>query len=306
MYKSDLQVKWGQYIDTDKLVDTMIALYKKYGVRCSEYGVCEQLDVFFTNKRNLIDLLKTSENYVGDLRIVFDIELERENSARDVRRFCEFFLRNVGAEKVIIKKVDDKGKKQSDYLKTGIERLKPADLFNKAIREKLTTSYSDTNQFNGLGEYKPSVELYDNLNRFMMYSMGYNYQTQLKQETINALSENKLDVKLAEGMKTSRAFNRICTTYGINKCAKYEKLFAEYADMVSGLKRKLKFFISVNPLDYITMSNGVNWTSCHSVRNMGGWCGGTLSYMLDSTSIITFVHSSIPTARRLSLRAPLS
>lgn len=75
--------------------------------------------------------------------------------------------------------------------------------------------------------------------------------------------------------------------------------------MVSGLKRKLKFFISVNPIDYLTMSFGVNWASCHTIdkgnrRGMdnaysGMYCGGTVSYMLDSTSIITFVHDHVPT-----------
>ena len=106
-------------------------------------------------------------------------------------------------------------------------------------------------------------------------------------------------------MKTSRAFNRMCSFYGVDKAPKYNKLFAQYADMVSGLKRKLKFFISVNPIDYLTMSFGVNWASCHTIdktnqRHMenhysGMYCAGTVSYMLDSTSIITFVHNHIPT-----------
>jgi hypothetical protein len=76
-------------------------------------------------------------------------------------------------------------------------------------------------------------------------------------------------------------------------------MFAEYSDAVSGLCRKLTYVISVNPYDYLTMSFGKSWASCHTIdknnrRNMpnsysGQWCGGTLSYMLDSTSIITYV-----------------
>lgn len=71
--------------------------------------------------------------------------------------------------------------------------------------------------------------------------------------------------------------------------------------MVSGLKRKLKFYISLNPLDYLTMSFGNSWSSCHTIDKTnqrgapnsysGMHCGGTMSYMLDGSSIITYVHT---------------
>ena len=38
------------------------------------------------------------------------------------------------------------------------------------------------------------------------------------------------------------------------------------------------------------MSVGRSWSSCHSFG--GGYFGGTVSYMLDSVSIITFVHDN--------------
>jgi hypothetical protein len=112
---------------------------------------------------------------------------------------------------------------------------------------------------------------------------------------------------LKSGTKVSRAFNAVCTHYGIDKfdpqtktivrdgqviektVYPYDKLFAEYSDLVSCLKRKMNFIISLNPLDYLTMSDGINWHSCHSIRGGGGWKNGCLSYMLDTTSIITFV-----------------
>jgi hypothetical protein len=123
---------------------------------------------------------------------------------------------------------------------------------------------------------------------------------QLSKETVEGLTQYKINGKFVEGMKTSRAFNRVCSIYGVDKLPMYNKLFAEYADMVSGLTRKLKFYISVNPLDYLTMSFGKSWASCHTIdknneRGMpnnysGMYCGGTLSYMLDGTSIITYIH----------------
>jgi hypothetical protein len=69
--------------------------------------------------------------------------------------------------------------------------------------------------------------------------------------------------------------------------------------MVSVNARSLDFIISVNPYDYLTMSFGKSWSSCHTIdkRNVrgmssgysGAYCGGTLSYMLDGSSIITYV-----------------
>ena len=100
----------------------------------------------------------------------------------------------------------------------------------------------------------------------------------------------------------SRAFNKVCAYYGVDKLHPetvegktvypYNKVFAEYADMVSDLKRKMQFIISLNPLDYLTMSNGVNWKSCHHILD-GCYKAGTISYMLDATSIITFVVQGI-------------
>ncbi|MBQ4155309.1 MAG: hypothetical protein IJD90_00720, partial [Clostridia bacterium] len=111
-------------------------------------------------------------------------------------------------------------------------------------------------------------------------------------------------------------FHKICHYYGVDKSPVsktdsrgrvqkvYDIEFAKYADMVSGGKRKIKFFISVNPLDYLTMSFGVNWASCHTIdrenrRRMdnsysGAYCGGTMSYMLDHVSIVTYVHNTMP------------
>jgi hypothetical protein len=134
-----------------------------------------------------------------------------------------------------------------------------------------------------------------------IYGFRFSTTVNLHPETVDRLTQNKINGKFVAGMKTSRAFNRVCSIYGVDKLPKYNKMFAEYADMVSGLKRKMKFYISLNPLDYLTMSFGNSWSSCHTIdkdnqRNMpnsysGMHCGGVLSYMLDGSSIITYVHN---------------
>ena len=300
MKKADLKTAWGQYCDTDKLVDDVMALLTKYGHRNSEHGVCVMMNEYFTNKKDLIELFKKSEHYIGDMRMMIDIELERENSAYDIRKFCDEFPDSVKAKSVLLKFKDENGKKFEDYLRTGVKHITVKDLMKAETMAALKKATEQQTTFDSDGATKASHEAYHGfyctISRFRLISTP----------TISHEDAARMDEKynVREGMKTSRAFNRVCAFYGIDKAKKYNKLFAEYADIVSGLKRKLKYFISVNPIDYLTMSFGVNWASCHTIdrenrRRMsnsysGMYCAGTVSYMLDGTSIITFVHNHVP------------
>ncbi len=299
--KADIKEKWGQYCDTDKLVDDMMALLTKYRHRNTEHGVCTMLNEYFTNKKDLIELFLESDHYMGDMRIMIDIELERENSASDIWDFCDSFYTDVGASKLLLKYKDEDGKKIDDYLRTGVKCITAKDLMKPEVIAKLKKAKDAQSKFAADGA---TIESHANENEC------YNAVRKFRAVSLSTISKEFSDCmdekyKVREGMKTSRAFNRVCGFYGIDKLPKYNKLFAKYADMVSGLKRKLKFFISVNPIDYLTMSFGVNWASCHTIdkenrRGMnnaysGMYCGGTVSYMLDSTSIITFVHDHVPT-----------
>lgn len=303
MNKTELNERWGHICDTDKLVDRMMALLTKFYHRNTEHGVCKMLDEYFTNKIDMILLLQKSEHYVGDMRVVIDIELERDNSGREVKDFCRTFAAQVEAHKVIYKYVDENGKTVNDYMRDGTVKIKAKDLRKTSSREKLMAENLDRAKFAIAGHTNESGMTYSIFTDIVMYEFRKNYQSKVN-STLAREINNVPGLSIAEGMKTSRAFNKVCTHYGINTLPNYNKLFARYADMVSGLKRKMKFYISVNPLDYLTMSFGNSWASCHTIdktnqREMpnsyrGEYCGGTVSYMLDATSIITYVHSSIP------------
>lgn len=322
MHKTELQNTWGHYLDTNKLVDDVMDLLTRYNHGNSEHGVCKMLDVFFTNNKGMIEMFQTSKNYIGDLRIAFDIELERTENKSDVYYFCRAFLANLDARETFVTMTDDEGRTFADCRRTSVRQLTARDLLHDDMRAILQINNRASYKFNRLGEYKPSITRYNEFETVIGTYMAENYQSQLQDHTRQRISEmpSAKDINLTGGMKTSRAFNRICKAYGADKIhpAKevnnegvertvypYDKLFAQYSDLVSGLKRKLKFFMSLNPLDYLAMSFGTNWSSCHTIdreniREMpnsysGQYCGGTLSYMLDSTSFITFVHDKIPT-----------
>lgn len=75
---------------------------------------------------------------------------------------------------------------------------------------------------------------------------------------------------------------------------------AELGDAINPLDVKRWTIISVNPIDYLTMSFGHSWASCQTIDKLnerntdsehnysGMYCSGTLSYMLDSATIIMY------------------
>lgn len=299
MFKADLKARWGAYCDTDKLVADMMLLLTKYHHDCTEHGVCKILDEYFSKKKDLIELFKKSPNYIGNMRICVDIELARNGNDSEIVHFCDTFANNVGAASHFLKWTDENGKSLADYTRIGIKRFTARQLCYGNVEDILTQNMANRSKFRSDGITHSSIMDFE---FFCSVISKFKSSTtpKLSKETVNGLTQYKINGKFVEGMKTSRAFNRVCSIYGVDKLPAYNKLFAEYSDMVSDLKRKLKFYISVNPLDYLTMSFGKSWASCHTIdkrneRRMpndysGMYCGGTLSYMLDGTSIITYVH----------------
>ena len=97
MNKADLKQVWGNYCDTDKLVDDMMALLTKYHHENTEYGVCTVLNQYFVSKKQLIDLFTKSTSYIGNMRICLDVELSRNSNSREIKDFVCNFPHSVGA-----------------------------------------------------------------------------------------------------------------------------------------------------------------------------------------------------------------
>lgn len=303
MNKTNLNERWGNVCDTDKLVDTMREILSKYNHGNTEFGVCEMLNEFFINKRELILLLQKSKHYIGDLRVALDIQMDRGGSESEVRRFCRNFPDEVGSKTAILKRTDDNGKSLTDYFKTGTKKVKARSLHYGNTRQVLLQEKETLDTFDYHGYTTKSVLESAVFEDVAMYAFGRNSQSKVGAALARDINDIN-GLSIVEGMKTSRAFNKVCKHYGVDQLPEYNRLFAQYADMVSGLKRNRKFIISVNPLDYLMMSFGNSWASCHTidkrnVRNMpchysGEYCGGTVSYMLDHTTFITYVYDAIP------------
>ena len=304
MNKQDLKSKWAKYCDTDKLVDDMCALLTKYGHRNTENGVCKLLDTYFTNKEPLIKLFITSNHYIGNMRISSVKEFDRRISAYEIANFFSGMHQKLHSDEML-KFKDAEGKTFMDYLITGKTCV---DIKSLPSATKQSAKLKKMSQFNSVN--MATKESDDALDAFYSYMAHFRGICTSTVPNDYKLPDTAKCPVIKKGTKTSRAFNAVCKYYGVNKLAPteetverdgqmvkrtvypYDKVFAQYADLMSDLKRKMHFVISLNPLDYLTMSFGVNWNSCHRIDH-GQYQGGCLSYMLDSTSIITYVVDNL-------------
>lgn len=129
----------------------------------------------------------------------------------------------------------------------------------------------------------------------------------ISERTAKIFSEAFPSVHIHVGEKTTRVVNKICTYLGFNKHPDYNREFAKYADSLNPLTIKRHTVLSLNPLDYLTMSFGNSWASCHTTdkRNKRGmpnsyhgqYSSGTISYMLDKTSMILYTTDAANEAK---------
>lgn len=99
-----------------------------------------------------------------------------------------------------------------------------------------------------------------------------------------------LDVRVAENMKVSRALNKLFTKFNtaswVDDEHNYNAIFAAMSDGINPLKIKRPTVLSIHPCDYLNMSHGRNWQSCHRIG--GEYCGGIWSYMLDPVTMVFY------------------
>lgn len=120
-------------------------------------------------------------------------------------------------------------------------------------------------------------------------------------EAINAAFP---EIRAAEGQKTSRLINKLMKHLGVNTDdVEYKHAFAEFADAINPYTVDRPFILSLNPGDYISMSYGSNWCSCHitnpdMARGGENYSGcyrlGTLSYMNDPCAVVAYTLEKLP------------
>jgi hypothetical protein len=99
-------------------------------------------------------------------------------------------------------------------------------------------------------------------------------------------------------MKHSRIIRRIVDSYLKSKddftpehVSEIERQYAKVSDSLSTKKEVQTWYIGTSLSDFMRMSHGNSWRSCHSIRDDREYQSGTISYALDSTTALLYRES---------------
>lgn len=245
--------------EREYLLDAMEDLLDEYDYKYDSDALYTIVDRWSEQKADLIQAFKKHPNYLeGKFMIAFDTDYERIVNKQGSYDFSNY-LETVCAKSVF-----------QDNL--------PEDIKEQKRKDGCT--------------YLPS-RVWD----FISNLSSIAYRT-IGDETAEEINKMMPNIHAHTGEKTSRVVNRICTYLGYAKLDDYNREFAKYADSLSPLKIRRHTILSINPLDYLTMSFGNSWASCHTIdksnkRGMpnsyeGQYSSGTMSYMLDKVSMVFY------------------
>lgn len=241
------------------LLTSMEGLLDEYGYTYTIKALNKIIDEWAESKSTLIEAFKKHPNYLeGKFMIAFSCNYERVVDKNQSIHFSNWLKRVIS---------------DADYVNNVPEDIKEG-------RRKDGTSWLPTNLYYFL------VELHTIAARTV------------SEETAEAINEMVPSMRVHNGEKTSRVINKLCTYLGYNKHPEYNKEYAKYADSLSPVVITRHTILSLNPLDYLTMSFGNSWASCHTIdktnkRGMpnsyeGMYSSGTVSYMLDPSSMVLY------------------
>ena len=141
--------------------------------------------------------------------------------------------------------------------------------------------------------------------RYMNRRLSQNEST-LDEQTADLINEYfPMKKRVVAGFSLSKTYGRLATYFKVNtiedwqtkhngelKNYGYNYQIAKFGDATNPFTVPRIVTISVNVADFLNMSNGDSWASCHTIRRdgFGGYNGeyssGTISYALDPCSFI--------------------
>lgn len=295
-----------------ELLNEMMKLYMTYDYAPTKKGVNAQLDEWAKNKGNLIKWMENHPNYNGKFQIAFDVDFQRRIDIDAIITFFDYLKTLIPESKIgpftFSEVYEIKEKLQSIvYLfgaYDGIRNINEYDKeYYKSEYEKFRNYVAEfKRKFRILNRRAYSMENYELKNKIDCLINGW-----LSMDCISHIADEKIaqkfncyfpELKATNGQKISRIVNKLCKQLGFDKDKGYNREFAKFSDAINPLTIKRHTVLSCHPVDYLTMSFGNSWSSCHTIdknnkRDMpnsyhGQYSAGTLSYMLDETSAVFY------------------
>lgn len=314
----------------EELVKEMKQLYLKYDYAPTDEGINKQLDEWAKNKGNLIKWMEKHPKYNGKFQIAFESDFDREINKEAIYNFFGWVMGTLCKREI---KVGNFTYSECSDIASKLQRIinvfdyedtiktingEPRFYYLEEKRKfenymvKIDTSYS----WNGYIIDKETYDIIrsiDNIDDYFRYNKINNTASQ---EFVRKINKYFPSLKATEGQKVSRIINKLCGLIGINKEKDYNKEFAKFSDAINPLKIKRHTVLSCHPVDYLTMSFGNSWGSCHTIdkknkRHMdnsyhGAYSGGTLSYMLDGTSAVFYTVDASYNGNNLELQPKIN
>lgn len=306
------------------LRDEITTLLNTYDYHPTDKGINAIIDEWSINKASLIRLFQNHPNYNGKYQITFDTDFEREIDKDKANDFYKWALKTyVKSHDYVIDGVPCKEARRKrkicdnicDYIREIMDLLNDDeeeknyelvvidghtyDFFEDEYRkyDSILDKYH-SEPIRTVGDYVltnsdwQKYDWFDDIYRYTTYNSPF-----INDEFADAINR-RFPIKAVSGQKLSRVINKLCHHLGIDKDKDYNKEFAKFSDAVNPLTIKRHTVISVHPVDYFTMSFGNSWSSCHTIdkKNIrcmdnsyhGMYSGGTMSYMLDETSVVFY------------------
>lgn len=294
------------------------------------------VDRWFEAKREWLNLIVKSPFYNGKYAIEFDKPIKR---SFDREVYYEFITLMKEWAKMTLKeitfganwkfrelcnmrdRVDSRlsavryYQSELGYGRTNEERTLVEDLtrFQKYIDDAYNNYRIADNRAYDIEEYDRYKKV-----KYCLTKLWENPTQFINKETEEYINAYLPKFKAKEGQKTSRVINKLCGMLGLDKVTNaklkewhmaydgqednkniYNWKFSDCAAACNPLDMQKHIFISVDPIDFLSMSWGTNWSSCHSIDKdnkhgykndyRGCYSTGTLSYMLDKVSVVFYI-----------------
>ena len=260
--KEEINMELVKEIITDEernmLLDNMKFLLDQYDYQYTDEALNKIIDTWATNKADLITAFKRHPNYLEGKFMIV---------------FSHNFNREVDKEEIA---------KFRTWLLSYDTAMAVREFMPDDMREHVVD----------YGRKLPR-EFYDFICTLPNCTEQY-----IDENMTNDLNAICPSIHAHKGQKMSRVVNKLLSYIGYDKLPTYNSAFAKYADALNPLQITRHTVLSVNPLDYLTMSFGNSWASCHTIdkenkRDMpnsyeGMYSSGTVSYMLDAPSMVFY------------------
>ena len=244
--------------ERNALLENMKGLLDEYDYQYTEEALNKIINTWVTNKADLITAFKKHPNYLEGKFMIV---------------FSHNFDRNVDVREI----VNFRDWLIDSDITMAVREFMPEDMRNYVI---------------DYGRKLPS-EIFS-----FVFGLPANTAQYIDDEIVAKLDDICPSIHAHKGQKMSRVVNKLLSYIGYDKLPDYNRMFAKYADALNPLQITRHTVLSVNPLDYLTMSFGNSWASCHTIdkenkRGMpnsyeGMYSSGTVSYMLDSPSMVFY------------------